>query len=337
MKCFFRVVASFAAFLLLLQSVLPAYAVSESYYLSVDGVDVSSDNLDDILGDGSASYDPSNNVLTLKGASITQTRPFAVNGKSYHAAIGCLNDLTIELIGDSSITVYGYSMYSSKSGMFINGNLKIIGSGTLTIYGDEYTKHGIRAKSVSVKDATLDIGSSDCGIRSEVLEVESGTVIVDSREKAVSVNELDLVKYEDHAVVAGEMRETAALYYSPLAELLKDKKYVQIGRGHTISLKKNDNGLIQVDVENNAELGLNAKIYIAIYTESGKMIDVRVEDVVCPAGACLTVDTITIEGKEVAKVFMVEPDSYQPICVWREWSGREGAKAQSNRPREAAV
>ena len=69
---------------------------AETYGLSVGGVQVTSDNASDILGNGTVSYDAANTELTLNNADIR------MDGKGAIVAAG---NLRIEVIGDNYIEV----------------------------------------------------------------------------------------------------------------------------------------------------------------------------------------------------------------------------------------
>ena len=97
--------------------------------LKVNGIEVTSANKDDILGDAdglgaTVSYDPDTNTLTLNNATLTVSEDFA----AIHALIP---DLTIVLKGENQINGSG----STENGIYSNGDLTITGSGRLQIRG----------------------------------------------------------------------------------------------------------------------------------------------------------------------------------------------------------
>ncbi len=89
-----------------------------------DNVWVNSANASDIFGDGTASYDVANNVLTLNGAHIES---------SAYAMLNRINGLTIHLEGHNSIN-NDLSSYDSY-GIYSEASLAIEGPGTLEVYG----------------------------------------------------------------------------------------------------------------------------------------------------------------------------------------------------------
>lgn len=104
--------------------------------LKVNGIEVTSANKDDILGDAdglgaTVSYDPDTNTLTLNNATLTVSEGFA----AIHALIP---DLTIVLKGENQINGSG----STENGIYSNGDLTITGSGRLQIRGTGFGLYG---------------------------------------------------------------------------------------------------------------------------------------------------------------------------------------------------
>ncbi len=104
--------------------------------LKVNGIEVTSANKDDILGDAdgsgaTVSYDPDTNTLTLDNATLTVSEDFA----AIHALIP---DLTIVLKGENQINGSG----STENGIYSNGDLTITGSGRLQIRGTGFGLYG---------------------------------------------------------------------------------------------------------------------------------------------------------------------------------------------------
>ena len=50
-----------------------AFADNVSYGLWVNGIEVNPDNAQDILGNGTASFDPASSTLSLNGANLEST------------------------------------------------------------------------------------------------------------------------------------------------------------------------------------------------------------------------------------------------------------------------
>ena len=104
--------------------------------LKVNGIEVTSANKDDILGDAdglgaTVSYDPDTNTLTLNNATLTVSEGFA----AIHALIP---NLTIVLKGENQINGSG----STENGIYSNGNLTITGDGILKTEGTGFGLYG---------------------------------------------------------------------------------------------------------------------------------------------------------------------------------------------------
>lgn len=99
-----------------------------AYWLYVNGRQVNENNANDVLGDGTVSYDDENGVLTLNGATITVG---FTHHWSFQAGIYMDGDLWIVLKGENSISLPD-SQYSSY-GIYANGDVMISGEGTLTV------------------------------------------------------------------------------------------------------------------------------------------------------------------------------------------------------------
>ena len=111
--------------------------------LKVNGIEVTSANKDDILGDAdglgaTVSYDPDTNTLTLNNATLTVSEGFA----AIHALIP---NLTIVLKGENQINGSG----STENGIYSNGNLTITGDGILKTEGTGFGLYGNSAITIT--------------------------------------------------------------------------------------------------------------------------------------------------------------------------------------------
>ena len=162
--------------LLSLMLVLGAVAVggmsasaAEEYNLWVGGVRVTDDNKDDVLGDGTVSYDPVSSTLTLNNATIT--------GSYSNTRIwSSVSNLTIVLIGDNLIP------NERGSGIFYNnvGKLTITGNGTLDVSGSAYSISS--SGTLTIENASV-VAKSDGAYSIESsgdIAIENATVISNS-------------------------------------------------------------------------------------------------------------------------------------------------------------
>lgn len=99
------------------------------YNLFVGGVAVNDDNLDDILGDGTASYNPDTNELYLDGLDITEG--YAMDE---YTNVGILagQDLNI-VLADGSDSIITTPANELTYGIGVAGSLYITGDGTLYV------------------------------------------------------------------------------------------------------------------------------------------------------------------------------------------------------------
>ena len=149
------------------------YIHREDYGIWVTGVSVTRDNEDDILGDGTVSYNASTNTLTFQNALI----------ESDHAIVGSEIDLRIKLVGENKFICkdaeYMPAIYAADS--YLNKDLSFEGDGSLTIefrnVGD--SMQGILAANVTVgSDLTLIMG--DCATISNGIVCDSSLILADN-------------------------------------------------------------------------------------------------------------------------------------------------------------
>ena len=159
------------------EQALPEPDPVQTYDVWVAGTQVSDDNAGDVLGDGTVSYDPASQTLTLNNATIDYRENAGDNAKG---AIMFEGDLTIVLKGNNRIT-------SVTSGISCNG------AGELTVRGDqltiESTSYGIegvddtgRAITVSGAKLTIEVdtmpGFTAAGIQAAgLLSIADGAVL----------------------------------------------------------------------------------------------------------------------------------------------------------------
>lgn len=172
-----RKLIGFALALAFAMAMLPAMAFADtSYYdLYVNGERFTSDNLAIECGEGTATYDPATQTLTLDNASITN----ALGSGGIYS--GLTSDLNIVLQGENRIT------FDDNMGVMATGNIEFSGSGSLTIDVAGETRDGISAVgNVSVRATTLVINApGGIGVASD------GSVFVDN------------AKLTSHALYAG--------------------------------------------------------------------------------------------------------------------------------------
>ena len=172
------------------------------YHLEVGGVTVTEENMADVLGDGTVSYDPNIYLLTLNNAHINVTEG--------NYGIGSNTFLNIELIGKNSISCSGgYGLYSTD-------DVYVLGSGSLDVTANDvgiYTAGGYEVGGLYLKDhVTLNVTSGNVssgnsyGVRvDDVLEVRDNATLIATAgtapERSCGIYAYDEVNVYDNAVV----------------------------------------------------------------------------------------------------------------------------------------
>lgn len=103
---------------------------AEVYPLIVSGRKVSSHNKDDVLGDGTVSYDPETKTLTLENAALDELYPMPSDGGLPGAAYAVVaaRDLTVRLIGENVISADASSYCHGRADHSFNGPIVGIGN-----------------------------------------------------------------------------------------------------------------------------------------------------------------------------------------------------------------
>ena len=126
----------------------------KTYYLEIDDVRVTTENRDDVLGDGTARYDPDSNTLKLKNANL--------HGDSkYHVAIRYTGYDTLTVTG--SATLYGdVGIHSEASDLNIeNADLTFKTEVTAETVGDADMSIGFTGRNgMTIRDSILKIESA---------------------------------------------------------------------------------------------------------------------------------------------------------------------------------
>lgn len=177
-----------------LTDVDPDQPESETYDLWVAGKQVTETNQNDVLGDGTVSYDPDTHTLTLKDANLTL---------SGDAEEGIYCWIESQLAEDLTIT--GTATLSDAVGIMTTGPLTL-NNADLTITGDNDEEDGvvddaIRAgrsnKDITIQNSTVTIAGTNAegnffnfGIRCGKLTVANSTLNVKVYGSAIEADEL---------------------------------------------------------------------------------------------------------------------------------------------------
>ena len=223
-----------------LTDVDPDQPESETYDLWVAGKQVTETNQNDVLGDGTVSYDPDTHTLTLKDANLTL---------SGDAEEGIYCWIESQLAEDLTIT--GTATLSNADGIHTDGPLTLkdadltftgdidddvgddairagrsdeditIQNSKVTIAGTNsegnFFQYGIRCGKLTVANSTLDVKTYGSAIAADTMEVSGADTIVmaetDSTDEeeyyALALdNETSLTLRDGLALVAGELNKS---------------------------------------------------------------------------------------------------------------------------------
>lgn len=140
-----------------------------SYGIFVAGVDVTRDNHDDVLGDGTVFYDPVENVLTFENAEIEYD----------YSVVYSKVDLMVEFIGENKFVMAGEVVPVIHAANYkLSKNLVLLGEGSLTIeFNGECTDAlGIYANNLRI-ETDITIAMPDCSNIANGIYCESSLIL----------------------------------------------------------------------------------------------------------------------------------------------------------------
>ena len=177
-----------------LTDVDPDQQESETYDLWVAGTQVTETNQNDVLGNGTVSYDPAAHTLTLKQADLT------LSGDAEEGIYCCIQSELAE-----ELTITGTATLSNADGIITAGPLTL-NNATLTLTGNidgDIGEDAIRAgrsdEDITIQNSTVTIAGTNSegnffqfGIRCGKLTVANSTLDVKAGGSAVVANELEV-------------------------------------------------------------------------------------------------------------------------------------------------
>jgi len=196
--------------------------ITHYYQLLVNEVQVSSENCDNILGDGSAYYDNGNKTLTLNNANISYNDGYVIYIMQ-NMAIECVGENTLSttannreaLCGDGGrVTITGNGTLFAKS---VNGRA-ILASNGLTIQGGS----SITVESTNSNAIYLDDDS---------LTIDGATLIAKGNGKAATINGCNgLMMNNGVAIRSGHTYDkTSHKFLNSQSEEAKDDIIIGVG------------------------------------------------------------------------------------------------------------
>lgn len=224
-----------------LTDVDPDQPESETYDLWVAGKQVTETNQNDVLGDGTVSYDPDTHTLTLKDANLTL---------SGDAEEGIYCWIESQLAEDLTIT--GTATLSDAVGIMTTGPLTL-NNADLTITGDNDEEDGvvddaIRAghsnKDITIQNSTVTIAGKSAGGNFFQFGIRCGNLIVAN-------STLDVKADSGSAIVADELKASGAgTVITAETDASEEEEYYALKLDNENSLTMND-GLVLVEGEVN--------------------------------------------------------------------------------------
>ena len=158
---------------------------SGQYPFWVGGTQVNGENADNVLGDGTVSYDIGTNTLTLRNATITQ-------GTHEESAIYSNGNLNIVLEGENTVNAVDI-------GIYVYGTLAISGSGSLTVNGIN-----IENGDIIISSGTITTSKAYEGIIANNVTISGGTVTATGEVVGITV-------YENVTINGGEVTATGEM------------------------------------------------------------------------------------------------------------------------------
>lgn len=170
-----------------LTDVDPDQQESETYDLWVAGTQVTETNQNDVLGNGTVSYDPAAHTLTLKQADLT------LSGDAEEGIYCCIQSELAE-----ELTITGTATLSNAEGILTTGPLTLKDA-TLTFtgninedVGDDAIRAGRSDEDITIQNSTVTIAGKSAGenffqfgIRCGKLTVANSTLDVKANSSAI--------------------------------------------------------------------------------------------------------------------------------------------------------
>lgn len=324
----------------------------------VRGTQVTSDNKDDVSGDGTVSYDPATDTLTFNNAHLTEDI-LRLSGDNTIPVIEVHGDCVINTVGTD--TLNGISLQRMQGVGFgeIQSDLLVTGSGSLTIKAHM----GINARGVTVEDSTLNIEipapdsnsypaiqtynegvnfiNSTVNITSEVsasngiyaeeggISIQNSTVTVGAPDSTYpALWALENLTISDVSEVHATAGDGNAIY---CYDISVDDSWLDASSGYGITVYSEGDA---IDIKNGAKLTATSKEDCALYFEyatvtvSGKSeVTLSTELVYAAESPRVVIEgssTVDVTG-ETAGIFVNESISIADSTVIARHTGSTGA------------
>ena len=158
--------ATIAALFVVMFALPTTMHAQTEYDLTICGTKVTSANCNDLSKidgvSGTAKYDPSSKVLTLQGATISSN--------TTNAIVSYIDDLTIKVVGTSTITATGSAALSFRNPLFI------LGGGVLNVKSKTDCAIYVNETNLTIENCTVNAESEAYGIAGNNGENEKFTI-----------------------------------------------------------------------------------------------------------------------------------------------------------------
>ena len=158
--------ATIAALFVVMFALSTTMHAQTEYDLTICGTKVTSANCNDLSKidgvSGTAKYDPSSKVLTLQNAKI--------GSDTYNAIVSYIDDLTIKVIGTSTITAVGNAALSFRNPLFI------LGGGVLNVKSKTDCAIYANGTNLTIENCTVNAEGGAYGIAGDNGSSEKFTI-----------------------------------------------------------------------------------------------------------------------------------------------------------------
>ena len=235
---------------------IPASAAVHNYGIYVGGIQVNEDNAADVLEDGTVSYDPTTNTLTLNNATITECFTEEFFGEDTYFGIYCeANEFNLQLVGENTIYLSEGKDNDSYYAVYSSGAMNVGGNGSLSV-----TSFGgiVAMGNLTVKDCSLDFSGTGVVSMGKV-SFENVTI-----EAFAAVMAYSDVTVKDSTIVAGTtvvaLEETGSLLIEDSAITVANGQYgTSIGvTSGNVTIKNSTLNLNVNAVEEESAMGILA-------------------------------------------------------------------------------
>ena len=235
---------------------IPASAVVHNYGIYVGGIQVNEDNAADVLEDGTVSYDPTTNTLTLNNATITECFTEEFFGEDTYFGIYCeANEFNLQLVGENTIYLSEGKDNDNYYAVYSSGAMNVGGNGSLSV-----TSFGgiVAMGNLTVKDCSLDFSGTGVVSMGKV-SFENVTI-----EAFAAVMAYSDVTVKDSTMVAGTtvvaLEETGSLLIEDSAITVANGQYgtsIEVTSGN-VTIKNSTLNLNVNAVEEESAMGILA-------------------------------------------------------------------------------